>query len=186
MNAQTASRTTGFTLIELMVVLAVIGVVLALAAPSFTGFLARKRVEGVAAELMTDLQLARSEAVARNAAVRLTFGTGCYVIHTVQTAGSTSCSQTGASSMGTGAVEIKTAQLSTGTTAGFSPDNALTRIEFDPVRAAATVDGGNAATGSVTVTNSAGSGQLRVSVSAATGRPQVCTPSGTIKGYATC
>lgn len=50
----------GFTIIELMVTVAVAAILLALAIPSFTGFMARARLEGVANELVADLVYARS------------------------------------------------------------------------------------------------------------------------------
>lgn len=56
-------RVLGLTLIELMITIAVVGVLLALAAPSFYEFMLVQRLKGVNAELVTDLQLARSEAV---------------------------------------------------------------------------------------------------------------------------
>ena len=52
----------GFTLVELMIVVALVAILLALAAPSFRETIARNRLEGVAGELSTDFQYARSEA----------------------------------------------------------------------------------------------------------------------------
>jgi len=75
------SRPAGFTTIELMIVVAITAVLIASAAPSFVDFLSKRRVDGVMAELVTDLHYARSEAVSRNATVRITFGPRCYVIH---------------------------------------------------------------------------------------------------------
>jgi type IV fimbrial biogenesis protein FimT len=76
----------GWTLVELMVMLAVLAVLAAAALPSFTRLLVRRHLEGVAAQVGGDLQYLRSEAVARNAAISMAFhaaasGT-CYVIHT--------------------------------------------------------------------------------------------------------
>lgn len=63
--------TQGFTLVELMVAIALATILLSLSVPSFTQTLARLRVEGASQNLATDLQLARSEAVQRRAAVNL-------------------------------------------------------------------------------------------------------------------
>jgi prepilin-type N-terminal cleavage/methylation domain len=70
----------GFTLVELLVTVAVLAVVLALAVPSFQGVINRNRVTTAANELASALQLARVEAVRRNRAVVLcpsTDGTSC-------------------------------------------------------------------------------------------------------------
>jgi type IV fimbrial biogenesis protein FimT len=61
----------GFTLIELLVTIAVLGIVLALAVPSFDGVVARSKMRAVANDLAASAYLARSEAIKRNAIVRL-------------------------------------------------------------------------------------------------------------------
>jgi prepilin-type N-terminal cleavage/methylation domain-containing protein len=58
-------RPLGFTLIEMMVVVALVAILAALAAPSFSTQIANQRVTSVAQELQSLLQLARSEAVYR-------------------------------------------------------------------------------------------------------------------------
>ncbi len=65
------SAVRGLTLIELMIGLAVMGVLAALAVPSFSGMFNRLRLTGVANEVAADLQYGRSEAVRRRAAVVL-------------------------------------------------------------------------------------------------------------------
>jgi prepilin-type N-terminal cleavage/methylation domain-containing protein len=62
----------GMTLIEVLVVVALAGVLLMLAVPSYSDANARKRVEGVAGLLHTDLQFAKSQAGASNQNVWLT------------------------------------------------------------------------------------------------------------------
>jgi type IV fimbrial biogenesis protein FimT len=57
----------GFTLIELMISLAILAIIVALAAPSMSDFVVRQRVSGQASELMLALALARSEAVKQGA-----------------------------------------------------------------------------------------------------------------------
>ena len=55
--------TTGFTLIELLVTIAVAAILLSIALPSFQGSLRSNRVATASNELLTSLNLARSEAV---------------------------------------------------------------------------------------------------------------------------
>lgn len=57
----------GFTLIELMVTLAVAAIVVAMAVPSFQSVLNGSRLAGATNEMITSLQLARAEAIRRNA-----------------------------------------------------------------------------------------------------------------------
>jgi type IV fimbrial biogenesis protein FimT len=55
----------GFTLIEVMVTVVIVAIMLAIAVPSFTETLERRRVVGTANELSADLQYTRSLAVSR-------------------------------------------------------------------------------------------------------------------------
>lgn len=61
----------GFTLIELMIAIALLGIIAALAAPSMANFVIRQRVSSQANELMLSLAFARSEAIKRNVPIRL-------------------------------------------------------------------------------------------------------------------
>lgn len=63
------SRMDGFTLVELMVTLAIAVVLITMAAPVLTGFLARSQMSAAANELTDAMQLARMEAVSRNTCV---------------------------------------------------------------------------------------------------------------------
>jgi type IV fimbrial biogenesis protein FimT len=62
----------GFTLLELMVTVAVLAVIAALAAPSLRQLLAAQRVRVTAYNIVADLVLARSEAVKRGENVTVT------------------------------------------------------------------------------------------------------------------
>jgi type IV fimbrial biogenesis protein FimT len=59
----------GFTLIELMITLAVLAIVLGMAAPSFSSMLQDNRASALGSELQGALQFARSEAVKRRQSV---------------------------------------------------------------------------------------------------------------------
>jgi len=71
MNASTRQHVTGFTLIELMATLSVLGILLALVSPSFTRLIATNRLASQANEFIATLHLARSEAVRRTQSVTL-------------------------------------------------------------------------------------------------------------------
>jgi type IV fimbrial biogenesis protein FimT len=64
-------RTSGFTLLELMLTLAVVGVIVALAIPNFREFILNSRLTGAANDLLASTQLARSEAIKRQRTVAL-------------------------------------------------------------------------------------------------------------------
>ncbi len=61
----------GFTLLELLVVMAVSALLLGLAAPALDGLLARQRLRATSYDLVTDLTLARSESLKRASPVTL-------------------------------------------------------------------------------------------------------------------
>lgn len=61
----------GFTLIELMVTIAVAAILATLAAPSFREYIVSQRIKNASFDLITALTLTRSEAITRNADVDL-------------------------------------------------------------------------------------------------------------------
>ena len=68
----------GFTLIETMVIVAILGVLLGLTIPAFGNYIARQKVIGARTELMADLQYARSLAIARRTTFRIDFTASDY------------------------------------------------------------------------------------------------------------
>lgn len=65
-------RTSGFTLVEMMVVLVLMAVLMALAMPSFSTWIRNSKVRTVADSLQTGLRLAQAEALRRNRQVVFT------------------------------------------------------------------------------------------------------------------
>jgi type IV fimbrial biogenesis protein FimT len=191
MTARRAKRPTrGFTIIELMTVVLVAGVLLALAVPSMREFAVRQRVKAINAELVTDLQFARSESVARGGvgAVRVYFRISdptmtCYTIHTAGTAvGRCDCRKPlGTACDGVaGLEELKTVQVLRSTTVTLqAPDAPDNFVDFSGLQGLS-----NRNDFRVTVASSL-SGQLRTTTNTF-GRPQVCSPNGSISGVPTC
>lgn len=66
-----AHRARGFTLVELMVTLALLAILLALAVPSFTEASLSGKLGSFASRLVASTQIARSEAVKRNRTVQM-------------------------------------------------------------------------------------------------------------------
>jgi prepilin-type N-terminal cleavage/methylation domain-containing protein len=179
----------GLTIIELITVLIVLGVLVTLVAgPSMRGMAARHRVEAVNAELITDLQLARSELAQQSdnkTLVAVSFGGDaqrtCYTVHTVDTAASgvaCDCTRTPGdvcTPFAPGAREVKTMQFdrAVGTSiAASSPSGA--RILFSPPLVATPDD-------LVIDVQDTASGQLRTTINGR-GVPSVCSPDGSIRG----
>ncbi|HUF30237.1 MAG TPA: GspH/FimT family protein [Gemmatimonadaceae bacterium] len=65
------SRRSGVTLVELLIVVVVIGIILAMAAPPFAALRERLRIDGAAQQLVGDLRRLQVEAIKRNQSVRL-------------------------------------------------------------------------------------------------------------------
>ncbi len=173
--------TAGFTMIELLITIAIGAILVSLVAPNFRGYLAKKRVEGVLTELATDIQLARSEAVSRNTTVRMTLGTNCYMIHPV------AASAVASSCTVTSGTNIRTVVLENASTVNLSAAGGLTSIDFDSIRGTATLNGVTTDEGSIDVKTPAGASpafQLRAVVSKY-GRVRVCTTNG-MAGYSAC
>src|SRR6185436_19007970 len=63
----------GFTLVELVVVLCIMGVVAAIAAPRYGAAIARQRVDGAANRIASDLAYARSVARMTSSSVNVVF-----------------------------------------------------------------------------------------------------------------
>ena len=67
----TAARQQGLTLVELLATIAVLALLLGLAAPAFQQLVAAQRMRAASYDLVSDLVLARSEALKRSASVQL-------------------------------------------------------------------------------------------------------------------
>ncbi len=171
----------GFTLVELMVAIAIFAILATMAVPSFSSFMDKYRVKRAADTLSAFLINAKSEAIKRNATVRVVFRPAgapwCAGMITVSTTVSTcdctvpnSCQIDGADRLVRGGDYKDILLTTTANGAMFS---------FTPLRG--TVNSGNAQVQSV------GGLQVRVTVSG-TGRIRLCSPgnAGNRGGYPAC
>lgn len=181
----------GFTMVESLVVLAVLGVLLAMAAPSVSEMMERQHMRGVADSLSTDLRLARTEAVRRGGSandVTLSFGANhvmtCYAITTVIAAGGVNCDCTrnpGGVCLPAGVrQEIKTVQVRRTTGVAMAASSPTTDLLFfrPPMGLLATADV------RIDITSDHGLA-LRLLPNAA-GAVQQCSPGGTVAGVPAC
>lgn len=65
------TRCAGFTIVEMMVTVAILAILVSIALPSFRNFIEDQRVKSVASELHASIILARSEALKRNVSITL-------------------------------------------------------------------------------------------------------------------
>ncbi len=100
MNRQ---KNTGFTLLELMIVVAIIGILAAIAVPSYQDMLERNRLKQVVESLKSDMQFARTQAIKHSEDVIVSRTTGtagawCYGLARKSPPSKTSCDCTTAGS----------------------------------------------------------------------------------------
>jgi len=176
---KTNSTQHGLSLIEVAVVMAVAAVLIGTAAPSFADFIGTRRLDGAATQLATDIQFVRSEAVARNLPVRLSFFNGdagsCYVVHTGNSA-QCSCAASGPATCSGGALEIKTVQLAARDHIGVQANTGS--LLFDPLH------GTSSPTATLRVLGT--NGRAVHHVVNLMGRVRSCSPLNTVPGYAAC
>lgn len=179
-----AQDQTGFTLLELMLTLTVLGVLIALAAPSMQEMLARNRLKSAAQALTEDLQWTRGEAIRRNADLYVTFNlaTWCYGVSVTKGCDCRLSNPTAANACAlpsNGEPILKTVTgvdfpgIAMSTTFSGQPPEAT----FTPRRAIATG-------GSITFLSAQGA-ELRVILSLL-GRVRFCSPAQSVPGYPAC
>jgi type IV fimbrial biogenesis protein FimT len=174
-----ARRERGLTLTECCVSLGIAVLMVMVALPAFTDILRKRHLEGRAGELSTDLQLLRTEAVARNATARITLSSDlhgdCYVLHTGN-AGDCVCSAEAPPTCDAGAQAIKSVSFPAAGPVRLAAEKLSTG--FDPVR-------GNAHPAN-TFTVKDDSGREVRHVVSFLGRVRSCTTSAALLRYAPC
>jgi type IV fimbrial biogenesis protein FimT len=171
-------RSRGLTLVEAAIVVALVAVIAGIALPEFRQLRARHQLDGAAAQLETDLMLARSEAVARAGSVRVEFssdaGGSCYVMHDGAT-GDCRCASDALPVCVAGANTLRSASFPLG-----GPVQVASRsssIVFDAVLGTVTP------TATIRVVGGIGSVHQVVNIM---GRVRSCVPAPGRSGYPTC
>lgn len=172
----------GVTLVESLTVLTVIAVALGAAAPSFEQARQRRHLEGAAAQLETDIQHARSAAVASDRSVRLTVtsssaaGGTCYVVHTGTGSDCPCVGNAGPAVCRAGEQSLRTVRFAPG--GPVQLDSNVASILFDSAKGTSTP------TGTLKLSTHDGSTvHLVVNVM---GRVRMCSPNGPASGYKRC
>ena len=169
----------GLTLIEICIVLAIVSILVGTALPSFDNLIKNRRLEGQAAELALDLRYVRSEAVARNEGVRVSFHTSaagsCTLIHT---GGATDCAcdSQGVANCTNGASALKTLFHRAG--GGMSIQSNVASMRFDP--------NNGTVSPAATVRVSSDDGRTIHHVVNILGRVRSCSPGGIVRGMPAC
>lgn len=172
----------GLTLVELLTVVAVLGVVLALAAPSFADLMNKHRVAMVATNLSSDLAYARSEGVLRARSVSLRFAsnaqTSCYVVHVVGAVGICNCLNAEGSECPAppaNQIALKAVRVAAARGVSLVPAQGVPAITFTATQSML-----SAASATVTVVGNRGY-RLETRVNSV-GRVLICDPNGSMGG----
>ena len=172
-------RQRGVTLVEACTVVAVLAVLASTAAPNLQGLIDSRRLDGAATKLATDIQFVRTEAVARNLPVRLSFHAtpegSCYVVHTGN-ADQCDCNASGPAACVGGARQIKTVALTAADRVSLQTN--VASVLFDPLHGTSTPTGTLRLVGQ--------QGRAVHHVINTMGRVRSCSPQGTMPGYRAC
>lgn len=161
----------GITLLELIIVLAIMVILSVLSIPLFSTLINSHRISGTAENLAYALDLARTEAIKRNTNVYLSFATGDNWCYGVNVGSSCNCATAGSCSLLTeSASAAQTISLSS---SGFSSNY----VYFEGTHGAAN------SSGSITLTLYSTSNLITINIGRL-GHLQMCSTG--IGGYTAC
>jgi type IV fimbrial biogenesis protein FimT len=179
MNRNPQAQQRGLTLVELMITLTITATAIGAAVPSFKQARERRHLDGVAAQMVTDLRHARSLSVAHGANVRFSLhrsaAGSCYVVHSGPAA-NCSCAPDGSSSCRNGAKAFQAVGFPAGGPVQLASNSAS--MLFDADRGTVTP------TGTLRVQSASGASVHQVI--SLMGRVRSCSPGGVVSGYPRC
>ena len=134
----------GFTLVELLIAVAVVAIIVTIAAPSFRDMILMQRLRAISAQVVTDMQFARNEAVSRGTLMRVSFqepnaSMSCYTIYTSSSptnsaAQQCNCLLGAGAACPVGSTEVRTVQVLADSAVNvFVPALQVFDFAFDPV-----------------------------------------------------
>lgn len=186
------TRRLGFSLVEMVVAIAVLGIIVAVATPSLTDLLERRRVIATAGELMNIISFSKSEAKMANNVFILHLETpadnqtSCARLSTSAALDTCGCNYTKDLMCKDGATYIirsfepaKSTGVSFVATADDWGPDAKHQVEFSHNTSAIFKNL------HLTITGRRTGAQLQVNYSSA-GLAVVCSPAGSVSGYPTC
>ena len=172
-------RQRGITLVEACAVIAIGSILAAAAAPNLQGLIDSRRLDGAATQLATDIQFVRTEAVARNLPVRLSFHAttdgSCYVLHTGN-ADQCDCNAPGPATCSGDARQIKTVALTAADRVSLQTN--VASVLFDPLHGTSTPTSTLRLVGQ--------QGRAVHHIVNVMGRVRSCSPQGAMPGYRAC
>lgn len=191
-------RATGFTLVEMLVVVAVAALLLSLAAPSFFEMITMQRLRNTSSQIVTDMQFARSEAVARRRIVRVNLGFDgnqtCYTIYWAASNAVARCDcklgAGAACTAGASQEEIRTVSVPRSSQVTLEwPDDQDTAFGYDPVTGGLVSipsDEVSAPLALVVIDAKVDADRLLRTNIIQTGRPAVCAPNAAVMKVPGC
>jgi type IV fimbrial biogenesis protein FimT len=175
-----ARTSRGTTLVESLVVVALLAIVAALALPSWQAHLLQKRLEGAAEAYRQHFQWARSQAIRSGQPVRILFGrdTGgsCYVVFTGPDT-ACGCTTDGAHCAAPGRL-LASEHLPAAQLVAVQPKGNTRRLLVDPLRGTVTP--------TLTAVFSTPDGRALHEVVNLLGRGHGCSPQGNTPGWPAC
>lgn len=165
------NKNCGFSLIELVMTIAVISIIASTAAPSFSEYMENTQLKGAAERVFSDMQLARSEAIKSNSDIHLSVNNGTSWCYGFATTANCDCSTNA----------CKTS-ISKTNNIGLAANTAIQNgIHISPN--GAIYDSSNIATSGQITFNGSNSKSIAININRL-GQTSIC--SSTVPGYETC